>query len=104
MTKNQYERIGIMAKKLIHYTDDFKRQIIALKQNGKSVSDISREYSVAKSTINKWVKDYSNSGSFKAKDNRTDEENELLRLRKENKQLLMENDILKQAALIMARK
>lgn len=50
------------------------------------------------------MKDYRNSGSFKAKDNRTDEENELLRLRKENKQLLMENDILKQAALIMARK
>ena len=50
------------------------------------------------------MKDYSNSGSFKAKDNRTDEENELLRLRKENKQLLMENDILKQAALIMVRK
>ena len=56
------------------------------------------------STINKWVKDYNNSGSFKAKDNRTDAENELIRLRKENKQLLMENDILKQAALIMARK
>ena len=34
----------------------------------------------------------------------TDEENELIRLRKENKQVLMENDILKQAALIMARK
>ena len=32
------------------------------------------------------------------------EENELLILRKENKQLLMENDILKQAALILARK
>ena len=83
-----------MARKSTNYTDEFKKQIVALKQNGKSTADISREYDIAKSTINKWVKDYNNSGSF----------NELIRLRKENKQLLMENDILKQAALIMARK
>lgn len=50
--------------------------------------------------VTKWTTDYAKSGSFKAKDNRTEEENELLRLRKENKQLLMENDILKQATLI----
>ena len=62
-----------MARKSTNYTDDFKKQIVALKQNGKSTADISKEYDIAKSTINKWVKDYSNSGSFKAKDNRTDE-------------------------------
>lgn len=39
------------------------------------------------------IKDYNSSGSFNSKDNRTNEENELLRLHKENKQLLMENDI-----------
>lgn len=93
-----------MAGKKKNYTEEFKKQIVALKQNGKSTADIAREYQIAKSTIIKWVNDYSKSGSFKAKDNRSDEENELLRLRKENKQLLMENDILKQAALIMARK
>jgi len=43
-------------------------------------------------------------GSFKESDNRTPEEKELIELRKQNKQLLMENDILKQAALIMGRK
>jgi len=32
------------------------------------------------------------------------EEQELVRLRKENKQLQMENDILKKAALILGRK
>ena len=66
--------------------------------------ELAQEYGIAKFTIVKWVKDYSRTGSFKAKDNRSEEENELIRLRKENKQLLMENDILKQAALIMARK
>lgn len=42
--------------------------------------------------------------STKEADNRTPEEKELIALRKQNKQLLMENDILKQAALIMGRK
>lgn len=93
-----------MARKGKNYTEDFKKQIVALKINGKSTSEISREYQVAKSTIIKWVNDYNNSGSFKAKDNRSEEDNELIRLRKENKQLLMENDILNQAALIMARR
>ncbi|WP_426605497.1 hypothetical protein [Spiroplasma endosymbiont of Glossina fuscipes fuscipes] len=48
--------------------------------------------------------EFNNSGSFKAKDNRFVEENELIQLRKENKQLRMENDILKQAALIIGKK
>lgn len=93
-----------MARKSKNYTEDFKKQIVALKINGKSTTEIAREYQVAKSTIIKWVNDYNNSGSFKAKDNRSEEENELIKLRKEIKQLQMENDILKQAALIMARK
>ena len=46
----------------------------------------------------------STSGSFNGKDNRTAEEQELIELRKRNKQLEMENDILKQAALILGRK
>lgn len=45
-----------------------------------------------------------NSGSFKEKDNLTNDQKELMELRKRNKQLEMENDILKQAALILGRK
>lgn len=50
------------------------------------------------------ISKYNAPGSFKTADNRTDEENELIKLLKENKQLRMENDILKLAALIMGRK
>ena len=86
------------------YTDEFKKQIVALYNNGKSPSSIIKEYGIARATLYKWVKEFNNTGSFKAKDNRTDEENELIKLRKENQQLKMENDILKQAALIIGRK
>ena len=54
--------------------------------------------------MNNWIKQYNTTGSFKVKDNRSEEENRLIELEKENKQLRMENDILKQAALIMGRK
>ena len=86
------------------YTDEFKNQLVQLHLNGKRKCDITREYDIVPSLLNKWIKQSSNSGSFKEKDNRSDEEQELIELRKQNKQLLMENDILKQAALIIGRK
>lgn len=93
-----------MSNKANRYTYEFKEQIVSLVNNGKPINEIINEYKVARSTVHKWVSDYNNTSSFKAKDNRTDEENELIKLRKEIQQLKMENDILKQAALIMARK
>lgn len=70
--------------------------------SGISMSSI--RMSAGKSSVTKWVRDFNNSGSFKAKDNKTPEENELIELRKLVKELEMKADILKQAALIMARK
>jgi transposase len=87
-----------------YYTDEFKKKIVELKQNGKITSELVKEYGVAKSTILTWEKQFANSGKFSIKDNLSEEEKELRVLRKENKQLKMENDILKQAALIMAKK
>ncbi len=86
------------------YTDEFKKQIVALYQSGKSVSCLAKEYNVTRAATYNWIKQFTNSGSFKTKDNRSVEENELIKLRKELKQLRMENDILKQAALIIGRK
>ncbi len=75
-----------------------------LYENGKPRADIIRKYDLTASAFDKWVKKSQTSGSFQVKDNRTVEEVELIKLRKLNQRLLMENDILKQAALIMVRK
>jgi transposase len=40
-----------MAGKTKNYREEFKKQIVALKQNGKSIADISKEYEIAKYTI-----------------------------------------------------
>lgn len=86
------------------FTEDFKQQIVQLYQNGKPRKEIIREYDLTPSSLDKWVGQSQNSGSFKEKDNLSDEQKELVELRKRNKQLEMENDILKQAALILGRK
>lgn len=93
-----------MSNRAKRYTEEFKKQIVELINNGKTPAEIVKEYNISRSTVNKWTHDYTTSGSFKAKDNRSKEENELINLRKENQRLKMENNILKQAALIMGRK
>jgi transposase len=86
------------------YTEEFKRQIAQLRESGRTISAIVREYGISKATISTWHKQYRTSGTFTAESNRSPEEKELRELRKVNKQLKMENDILKQAALILGRK
>ncbi|MGV6834477.1 IS3 family transposase [Bifidobacterium adolescentis] len=87
-----------------HYEESFKRQIVQLYENGKPAREIKDEYDISHSTLHRWVQGIRNSGSTKAADNRTPEQNELIELRKRNRQLEMEVDVLKQAALIFARK
>lgn len=86
------------------YTPEFKEQMVKLYESGKSKSDIISEYDLTPTALNTWIKRSQTTGSFNEKDNRSPEENELIKLRKENQQLKMENDILKQAALILGRK
>ena len=86
------------------FTPEFKLQMVKLYESGKSRAAIAREYDLTPSGLDRWIKNHQETGSFTAKDNRTDAEIELEKLRKQNQRLLMENDILKQAALIMERK
>ncbi|WP_413526737.1 IS3 family transposase [Marinilactibacillus psychrotolerans] len=86
------------------YTEAFKKQIVDLHKAGKARKEIIEEYDLTGSAFDKWVRQHNQTGSFKEKDNLTPEQKELKELRKANTQLQMENDILKQAALIFGRK
>ena len=86
------------------YTEEFKLQMVKLYNSGKPIVEIVKEYDLTRSAFANWVQKYNKTGSFKACDNRTEEEKEIIRLKKENQQLKMENDILKQAALILGQK
>lgn len=77
------------------FTTEFKLQMVTLHQNSKPRSEIIKEYDLTPSAFNKWVKQYSETQSFKHKDNLTDGQKLLIAQEKELKQLRMENDILK---------
>jgi transposase len=99
------ERISTMPKQQRRtFTAEFKKQMVQLYENGKSRAAIVEEYDLVASALDRWIKQAKTTGSFKEKDNCSHEENELSALRKENQRLKMENDILKQAALITGRK
>ena len=93
-----------MKKGTSKYEDSFKKKLVELYNNGKPASEIVQEFHVSSSALWKWIKYFNDTGSFKEADNRSQLENDYKELEKEVRQLRMENDILKQAALIMGRK
>ena len=65
--------------------------MMKLYENEKSRTDIVRKYNLTASALHKWIKNLQASGSFAAKGNRTEDENELKR---ELKQKLLQTKIL----------
>jgi transposase len=86
-----------MTKSTPKYDEDFKKSIVSLYQNGKSQSELSREYGVSMSAISKWVKAYA---EVKIDDNTIMTANQVKELQKRNAMLEEENLILKKAIAI----
>ena len=86
------------------FSDESKRQIAGPCNNGKPVRGILAGYDLGRSTVRRWIDCINSTGSPRAADNRTPEQQRILELERENRQLRMEVDVLKQAALIFARK
>jgi transposase len=47
-----------MGKPTPKYDEDFKRSIVSLYQNGKTQSELSREYGISMSAVHKWIRNY----------------------------------------------
>lgn len=82
------------------YDDEFKRQTLKKVFDGQSISAVSREIGVNESLIHKWKRDALNNG---ANGFSGTELKELAELKKRNRELEQENEILKKAALIFGR-
>ena len=68
------------------YEENFKKQIVNIYNQGNhTLRQLGEEYEISISTLNKWINRYNNTGSFDINDNRTQEEKELIKLRKELK-------------------
>ena len=79
------------------YDEDFKKSIVTLFQNGKSQSQLSKEYGVSLSAINKWVRLYS---TVKTEDGEILTAKQVKAMQKRLMQLEEENLILKKAIAI----
>lgn len=79
------------------YSEDFKKTIVALLENGKSFSDVEREYGVSYSAASKWKKIYA---SVVTDDGEIMTAKQIRELQKRNAQLEEENIILKKAAAL----
>ncbi len=90
-----------MSKNGIRYSDEFKQQIVDLYHAGSSVTYLSREYGVANVTIYKWIKELS---PVKVTEEREINAKEYEKMKKRIAELEMENEILKKATAIFARK
>lgn len=90
-----------MSKNGIRYSDEFKQQIVDLYHAGTPVLELSREYGVATVTIYKWIKNLS---PIKVAKDETIIAKEYQAMKKRIAQLEMENEILKKATAIFAKK
>ena len=85
------------------FTDEFKQQAVRLVlDEGKSVHAVARELDLVASALGQWVKQAQANRSHGRTGLTTAEREELARLRKENRILREEREILKKAAAFFA--
>ena len=95
-----------MARQRRTYTNEFKAEAVKLiTEKGLSVAEASRSLDIGETLLRSWKIAFQAQGSqaFPGNGRLPAHEEELRRLRAENKRLLMERDILKKATAFFAR-
>ena len=88
-----------------NYPKDFKNDAIKLViEQGYTCTEVVRRLGVSQSNVSRWVRQYRDAEEEPTQGGvpRSDLESENRRLRKENRRLLMEREILKKAAAFFA--
>ena len=94
-----------MGKKRRQYTKEFKIEAVRLiVEEARPISEVARELGTAQSLLHRWKKK-SEEGKidpFPGQGRLSPEDEKLRRLRRENKRLRMEHEILKKAVAIFS--
>ena len=83
-----------MPKSRPPYPEQFKDQIVALVRAGRTPAELSREFEPSEPTIRDWVAQADPHDGLRQDGLTTAEKEELIRLRRENRQLGIEREIL----------
>jgi transposase len=85
------------------YPEEFRQQILELIRAGRTPDELAEEFEPTAQTIRNWIKQSELDHGQRHDGLTSDEKAELARLRKENKQLRLEREILSKAAAWFAR-
>ena len=87
------------------YTKEFKDDAVKLViERGYNTNEVGRRLGINQTNVSRWVREYrqENEPSVNGDATRSELENEVKRLHKENQRLRMEREILKKAAAFFA--
>jgi transposase len=87
-----------MADKSVRYAPEFKRQMVSLVRSGRTAASLSKEFGPTAWSIALWVKRVRRDDGTGDGGLTTAEREELSRLRRENRKLKEEREILAKAA------
>ena len=85
------------------YPDEFRQQLIALVRAGRTPESLAKEFEPSAQTIRNWLEQAELDSGRRTDGLTTDERAELVRLRRELKQVKLEREILSKAAAWFAR-
>lgn len=92
-----------MSNKSKRYTAEFRHQMVQLVRTGREIVELSKEFRVSIWSIRNWVKQASREVGGGAGGITSPEREELTRLKRENRQLRQEREILSKAAAWFAQ-
>lgn len=87
-----------MRKPLKRYTPEFRRQMVELHRTGRSFNELAKEFGCTSWSIPQWVKQADRDNGRGDGGLTSEEREELTRLRRENRRLREEREILSKAA------
>lgn len=87
----------------IIYDEEFKKTIVSLLNSGKTVLELSTEYTVSLASINRWKKQYSKDKNTGFSAEEVASSLKIKALEKELKDTTLERDILKKAVSIFSK-
>lgn len=88
------------------YTKEFKLDAVSLVvDQGYQCSEAARSLGIKANNLSRWVREFNQDDgqAFRGNGKLTQEQEEIRRLREENKRLEMEKEILKKAAVFFAK-
>ena len=85
------------------YPAEFRQQIVELVRAGRRPVDLAKEFEPALNSIKEWVRQADRDEGIRNDGPTTVEKDELQRLRRENRQLKIDREILVKAAVWFAR-